>query len=241
MHYKGATCCSKPPCHAQNWADDAGCSGRRPADAQAAGVCGGGANPRRPSRSPGGLSTNWCRIGSWKRTFWSSPAFASSAGRGARGDGRRCRPGRHQLRRIGRVSLAQNWFLIEMGTRAEIIGRLRETLTRLADDPASIEPSPDPPRTACSQQFTWAAKATQTLEIYHWVLGRRRSGLSSPCRRPIKELPRRPGHGVRAHGASEHWPIILGRTSASSREMTFGVAGVRGGVLSAAREMPAMS
>jgi hypothetical protein len=59
-----------------------------------------------------------------------------------------------------------------MGTRAEIIGRLRETLSRLADDPALIDAKSEPAYQRAHRQFTWAAKAQQTLTIYEWVLGR---------------------------------------------------------------------
>ncbi len=69
----------------------------------------------------------------------------------------------------------QTGFLIEMGTRAEIIGRLRDTLTQLAGDPASIDAKSSATYRRAHQQFTWDAKAQQTLEVYDWVLAKSRS------------------------------------------------------------------
>ncbi|MEA2708294.1 MAG: glycogen synthase [Phycisphaerales bacterium] len=63
-------------------------------------------------------------------------------------------------------------FLIEMGTRSEIIGRLRDTLSRLAETPALIDAKSDAAYARAHRQFTWSAKAEQTLAIYDWVLGR---------------------------------------------------------------------
>src|SRR6185436_13327516 len=63
-------------------------------------------------------------------------------------------------------------FLIEMGTRTEIIGRLRETLSRLAEDPAQIDAKSEAAYRRAHEQFTWSAKAEQTRAIYDWVLGR---------------------------------------------------------------------
>ena len=66
-------------------------------------------------------------------------------------------------------------FLIEMGTRAEIIGRLRETLSRIAEEPALIDAKSEPAFQRAHRQFTWSAKAKQTLAIYDWVLGREKT------------------------------------------------------------------
>jgi glycosyltransferase involved in cell wall biosynthesis len=73
---------------------------------------------------------------------------------------------------LGELVSPATGFLIEMGTRGEIIGRLRETLTRLADDPALIDAKSDAAYNRAHRQFTWSAKAEQTLAIYDWVLGR---------------------------------------------------------------------
>jgi len=71
---------------------------------------------------------------------------------------------------LGELVSAATGFLIEMGTRSEIIGRLRETLSRLAADPASIDAKSDAAYERAHRQFTWSAKAGQTLAIYDWVL-----------------------------------------------------------------------
>ncbi len=73
---------------------------------------------------------------------------------------------------LGELVSPATGFLIEMGTRGEIIGRLRETLSRLADDPALIDAKSEAAYQRAHRQFTWAAKAQQTLTIYEWVLGR---------------------------------------------------------------------
>ena len=73
---------------------------------------------------------------------------------------------------LGELVSPGTGFLIEMGTRAEIIGRLRDTLSRLADDPALIDAKSDAAYRRAHGQFTWSAKAGQTLAIYEWVLGR---------------------------------------------------------------------
>jgi glycosyltransferase involved in cell wall biosynthesis len=66
-------------------------------------------------------------------------------------------------------------FLIEMGTRAEIIGRLRDTLSRLAEDPAQIDAKSEAAYRRAHEQFTWSAKAEQTRAVYDWILGRSKS------------------------------------------------------------------
>src|SRR5687767_7983210 len=71
---------------------------------------------------------------------------------------------------LGELVSPATGFLIEMGTRAEIIGRLREILSRLAEDPASIDAKSQAAYQRAHRQFTWSAKAEQTLAIYDWVL-----------------------------------------------------------------------
>jgi glycosyltransferase involved in cell wall biosynthesis len=74
---------------------------------------------------------------------------------------------------LGELVTQKTGFLIEMGSRAEIIGRLRETLTRLADNPQLIEEKSAAAYQRAHERFTWAAKAKETLVVYDWVLGRR--------------------------------------------------------------------
>ncbi len=83
---------------------------------------------------------------------------------------------------LGELVLQKTGFLIAMGTRSEIIGRLRETLTQLADNPALIEQKSDAGYQRTHEQFTWAAKAKQTIEVYDWLIGRQSA-------RPMMPMP----------------------------------------------------
>src|SRR5688500_1245662 len=74
---------------------------------------------------------------------------------------------------LGELVSDKTGFLIAMGAKAEIIGRLRSTLTHLADHPEAIDAKSHHAHRRAHEQFTWAAKAQQTLAVYDWVLGRR--------------------------------------------------------------------
>jgi glycosyltransferase involved in cell wall biosynthesis len=71
---------------------------------------------------------------------------------------------------LGELVTDQTGFLIPIGTREEIIGRLRDTLARLADDPAAIDAKSDAAWRRAHKQFTWDAKAQQVLQIYEHLL-----------------------------------------------------------------------
>lgn len=71
---------------------------------------------------------------------------------------------------LGELVTDQTGFLIPMGTRQEIIERLRGILTELAHDPQKIDAKSEPARRRARELFTWQAKAKQTLAIYQWVL-----------------------------------------------------------------------
>jgi glycosyltransferase involved in cell wall biosynthesis len=64
-------------------------------------------------------------------------------------------------------------FSLPMGRRDEIVMRLREVLKRLCDDPSGIRSMGRRARARVLRDFTWDAKASQTLEVYRWALGRR--------------------------------------------------------------------
>jgi len=88
---------------------------------------------------------------------------------------------------LGELVTDQTGFLIPIGTRDEIIGRLRETLTRLADDPAAIDAKSDAAWRRAHEQFTWDAKAQQVLQIYEYLLDK---GLPRPqFAMPTPDLP----------------------------------------------------
>jgi len=61
-------------------------------------------------------------------------------------------------------------YLVPMGTRAQIIERFRTILQQLAGDPSPIEIKSAAALERAHTQFTWEAKARQTLEVYRSVL-----------------------------------------------------------------------
>jgi glycosyltransferase involved in cell wall biosynthesis len=73
---------------------------------------------------------------------------------------------------LGELVSPKTGFLIEMGTRAQIIGRMRETFEQLAQNPALIDAKSEAALQRAHEQFTWSAKAQQSLAVYDWVLGR---------------------------------------------------------------------
>jgi glycosyltransferase involved in cell wall biosynthesis len=63
-------------------------------------------------------------------------------------------------------------FLVEMGSREQIVQRLREVLTKAVGSPDLIEQKSKLAYRRAHEQFTWSAKVKQTLAVYDWVLGR---------------------------------------------------------------------
>jgi glycosyltransferase involved in cell wall biosynthesis len=59
---------------------------------------------------------------------------------------------------------------VPLGTRAELIRGFADTLTQLADRPASLRAIGERARARVLSLFTWAAKARQTAEIYRWLI-----------------------------------------------------------------------
>ncbi len=90
-------------------------------------------------------------------------------------------------------------FAIPLGSRTQIVERLRERLAALADDPGALCRLGERGRERARRLFTWEAKARQTFEVYRWVLGRRDSkpDFGMP-------LPDPTGAGPRATG--QHLP-----------------------------------
>jgi starch synthase len=64
-------------------------------------------------------------------------------------------------------------FALPMGPRAQVVGQLRRTLERLGADPSVLRPMGERARQRVRGRFTWAVKASQTVEVYRWVLGQR--------------------------------------------------------------------
>jgi glycosyltransferase involved in cell wall biosynthesis len=69
-------------------------------------------------------------------------------------------------------------YKIKMGSREEIISRLRDQLVRIIADPTDLPIKSRAARARVLSRFTWEAKAGQVLQVYDWVLGRR---LQRPC------------------------------------------------------------
>lgn len=60
-------------------------------------------------------------------------------------------------------------YALPIGSRAEIVSRLRAQLLALCDNPADLPAKGRAAQTRVAQQFTWARKAEQIAAIYHWV------------------------------------------------------------------------
>jgi glycosyltransferase involved in cell wall biosynthesis len=61
-------------------------------------------------------------------------------------------------------------ILIELGSRAEIVARVRAALEDVARDPAQLAPVAARARERVARHFTWSAKAAQVSRVYHWLL-----------------------------------------------------------------------
>jgi glycosyltransferase involved in cell wall biosynthesis len=73
----------------------------------------------------------------------------------------------------GEVVSPATGFAVPLGSRSDIVRRMREALQRLVDEPSLIRPMGGRARTRVLRSFTWDAKAAQVLEVYRWVLGLR--------------------------------------------------------------------
>jgi glycosyltransferase involved in cell wall biosynthesis len=73
----------------------------------------------------------------------------------------------------GELVTDQTGYLVPLGSRDEIIVRLREMLRGIIADPGQIESKSAAAIHRVEQNFTWEAKAGQILQVYRWVLGLR--------------------------------------------------------------------
>ncbi|HEV2292217.1 MAG TPA: glycosyltransferase family 4 protein [Tepidisphaeraceae bacterium] len=100
---------------------------------------------------------------------------------------------------LGELVTEQTGFLIPIGTREQIIGRLRDTLTTLAENPALIDARSEPAWRRAHEQFTWDAKARQVLRIYEWLLDKHLPKPQFPMPTPDSPAhPARQPHSVAA-------------------------------------------
>ena len=73
----------------------------------------------------------------------------------------------------GELVTPETGYRIPMGSRSEIVARLREILTEIVADPAEARRRGDRARIRAHSQFSWSAKAAQVRQVYDWVTGRR--------------------------------------------------------------------
>jgi alpha-maltose-1-phosphate synthase len=64
-------------------------------------------------------------------------------------------------------------FVVPMGPRSALVAGFRSVLDRLVADPSGLPAMGRAARERVLRQFTWEAKASQTFEVYRWVLGER--------------------------------------------------------------------
>ena len=82
-------------------------------------------------------------------------------------------------------------YLVELGTREQIISRFRQVLTRIANDPTPLFNKRRAALRRVETSFTWKVKARQSHEVYRWVLGLRNKpdfGMPIPDREPVQVL-----------------------------------------------------
>jgi len=67
----------------------------------------------------------------------------------------------------------QTGFRVPMGSPADIVRGFREVLEKLAAEPGRLREMGQRGRERVRRNFTWDAKAAQTLEVWRWALGLR--------------------------------------------------------------------
>jgi glycosyltransferase involved in cell wall biosynthesis len=73
---------------------------------------------------------------------------------------------------LGELVTDKTGFLIDIGTRQQIVEQLGALLRELAAHPERIDQRSPAALRRAWEQFTWDRKAEQVLEIYDWVLSR---------------------------------------------------------------------
>jgi glycosyltransferase involved in cell wall biosynthesis len=82
---------------------------------------------------------------------------------------------------------------VPLGSREEIVARVREALSRLATNPAMAREMGRLGRERALRHFTWSAKAEQVMRVYEWILGRRKAKPEMPM--PIPDTTQAPADG----------------------------------------------
>jgi glycosyltransferase involved in cell wall biosynthesis len=62
---------------------------------------------------------------------------------------------------------------VALGSREQLVARVRQALAALADDPGAVRSIGARARRRALELYSWDAKARQMLEVWRWVLGQR--------------------------------------------------------------------
>jgi glycosyltransferase involved in cell wall biosynthesis len=85
---------------------------------------------------------------------------------------------------LGELVTPNTGFLLPMGSRDQLIDRLRRLLSHLCEHPHEIDAKAPAALRRAHEQFTWPAKAGQIVQVYDWLLGRRRDKPHFPLPTP---------------------------------------------------------
>lgn len=88
---------------------------------------------------------------------------------------------------LGELVTENTGYLLPIGTRQQIIERLRALLAHLCEHPQEIDVKSPAALRRAHEQFTWPAKARQIVQVYDWILGRRDDRPVFPM--PTPDLP----------------------------------------------------
>ena len=65
-------------------------------------------------------------------------------------------------------------FKVPIGSKSEIIAGFRKELEKIADNPDILPKMGEASRQYVQDKFTWDQKAKQVVQVYDWVLGKRK-------------------------------------------------------------------
>jgi glycosyltransferase involved in cell wall biosynthesis len=72
----------------------------------------------------------------------------------------------------GELVTSEVGYKVPLGTRAQIIERLRSLVGELSSQTSELQVKSTAARRRVQELFTWEVKARQVCEVYRWVLGR---------------------------------------------------------------------
>jgi glycosyltransferase involved in cell wall biosynthesis len=88
---------------------------------------------------------------------------------------------------LGELVTPKTGFLLPMGTRPQIVERLRAVLSHLCEHPDEIDAKSPAALRRAHEQFVWPAKARQIVRVYEWLLGKRSDRPEFPIPTPDLE------------------------------------------------------